>query len=258
MSAGSRLAGRRALVTGAAHGIGQGIAERFGRDGAAVGIVDVDGEALASAARMLAEQGVTVAAEVADLRDEAQVERAVLECEASLGGLDIVVANAGVEPPEDDRADRLDLAIWQRVIDTNLTGMFLTAKHGLRALLRSDAPDRVLLCTLSPTGVRGAARGQDAYSASKAGVIGLMRVLAADYAPDGIRVNGVMPGFTETRANLPILDDPQMLEEALATIPLGRVGRPSEVAALMSWAASAEASYVTGASLVVDGGQTAV
>jgi NAD(P)-dependent dehydrogenase (short-subunit alcohol dehydrogenase family) len=253
-----RLLGRRILVTGAAHGIGRATALRFCAEGAAVAFIDHEDAAVRAAAEVARAAGGRAEALAADVRDERAVAEAVAVAERRFGGLDVVVANAGIEPPQDDRADRLALEVWQRVIDTNLTGAFLTCKHGLRALLRSTAPDRNVILTVSPTGLRGSARRQDAYSASKAGVIGLMRVLAADYAPDGIRVNGVMPGFTETRANAAVLADPAALAATRALIPMGRPGQPEEVAALMTWVASPEASYVTGAVLAADGGMTAI
>jgi 3-oxoacyl-[acyl-carrier protein] reductase len=194
----------------------------------------------------------------ADVRNPEVMTETIVNAEKALGGLDIVVANAAIEPANDDRADRLAIEVWRRIIDTNLTGVFLTAKFGLQALLRSPATDRVMICTVSPTGIRGSAPGQDAYSASKAGVLGLMRVMANDYAKEGIRVNGIMPGFTDTRANAAITSDPQRLAALNATIPMGRAGTPTEVAALMAWVASAEARYVTGSVLMVDGGMTAI
>ena len=136
------------------------------------------------------------------------------------GGLDVVVANAGVQlAGQDDRADRLSLEVWQRTIDINLTGVFLTCKHGLRALLASGGG--AVVCTCSPTGQYGVAPGYDAYSSSKAGVYGLVRVMAADYAAEGIRVNGVIPGT-------PHPDDTGSRPDAetLLGIPLG--GRRAE------------------------------
>ncbi len=247
------LAGRRAVVTGAAHGIGRATAERFAAEGAAVALLDHEAEALQEAAAATGGHAV-----VADVRDEAAMAGAIDAAERRLGGVDVVVANAAIEPQDDDRADRLDVAVWRRVVETNLTGVFLAAKFGLQALLRSRAPDRALICTVSPTGIRGNAPGQDAYSASKAGVLGLMRVMAHDYAAEGIRINGVMPGFTETRANAAVLEDPERLAAVNATVPLGRPGLPSEIAAMMAWVASAEACYATGAVFTADGGQTAV
>jgi len=248
---------RRVLVTGAGHGIGRATALRFAREGSLVSLLDVDENAVATAAAEVEAGGNAAQPLVADVRDEASVAKAVTAAAQRWGGLDVVVANAAIEPREDNRADRLDLAVWARVMETNLTGTFLVCKHGLRALLRSDSPNRAVVITVSPTGVRGNAPGQDAYSASKAGVIGLMRVLASDYAPEGIRVNGVMPGFTDTRANAYIFEDEALLEETLRLVPLGRVGTPDDVAAMMAWVASDEATYATGAIFTVDGGMTA-
>src|SRR5919197_3000062 len=176
---------------------------------------------------------------------------------ARVGWLDVVVANAGVElAGEDDRADRLDLAVWQRTIDINLTGVFLTCKHGIRALLASGGGS--VVCTCSPTGLYGCAPGFDAYSTSKAGVYGLVRVMAADYAREGIRVNGVFPGITDTPMNDWWRHDPEQRAQVEASVPLGRAGSAEEVAAVNAFLCSDEASYVTGAVWAVDGGLTAV
>jgi NAD(P)-dependent dehydrogenase (short-subunit alcohol dehydrogenase family) len=136
----------------------------------------------------------------------------------------------------------------------NLTGIFLTCKHGIRALLASGGG--AVVCTASPTGLYGCAPGYDAYSASKGGVYGLIRVMAADYAADGIRVNGVIPGYTKTPMTNWVT--PEQEEKLVSTIPLGRPGRPEEVAAVMAFLASDETPYVTGAVWAADGGMTAI
>jgi NAD(P)-dependent dehydrogenase (short-subunit alcohol dehydrogenase family) len=252
------LEGRRALVTGAANGIGRATAIRFAAEGATVALVDREEEPLAAAAAAVADRRSGAIGIAADVRDEDSVLAAVQQAVRDLGGLDLIVANAAIEPRDDARADHLDLSVWRRTIDTNLTGVFLTCKHGIRALLDSPAENRAVICTVSPTGVRGSAPGQSAYSASKAGVLGLMRVLAHDYARSGIRVNAVMPGFTDTRANAFIFDDPAELAAVNESIPIGRPGTAEEVAAMMAWVASAEASYAVGGVFTVDGGQTAI
>ncbi len=249
-----RVAGKRAIITGAGSGMGRAAAQRFFAEGADVALLDIDESAIAAVAAELG-GGPRVLALRVDVRDEAQVEAAVAQATSAFGGLDTVVANAGVQlAGQDDRADRLDLAVWQRTVDINLTGIFLTCKHGLRALLENGGGS--VVCTASPTGLYGCAAGYDAYSSSKAGVYGLVRVMAADYASSGIRVNGVIPGYTDTAMTSWV--DEEARRGLLATIPLGRAGTAEEVASVMLFLASDEASYVTGAVWAADGGMTAI
>jgi NAD(P)-dependent dehydrogenase (short-subunit alcohol dehydrogenase family) len=250
-----RLEGKRAIVSGAAMGMGRAAALRFAAEGARVGLLDVDEAAAGGVAGEIEAAGGESLVLAADVRDEEQVAAAVERAVAAWGGLDVVVANAGVElAGEDDRADRLELAVWQRTIDINLTGVFLTCKHGIRALLASGGGS--VVCTCSPTGLYGCAPGFDAYSTSKAGVYGLVRVMAADYAREGIRVNGVVPGYTRTPMTEWVTPDEH--EALLATIPLGRQGEAEDVASVMLFLASDEAAYVTGAVWAADGGMTAI
>jgi NAD(P)-dependent dehydrogenase (short-subunit alcohol dehydrogenase family) len=239
-------------VTGAGNGIGRQTAIAAAREGARVGVLDVDAVA---AERTVAEIGDAALPLVADLTDETQVEAAVEHAARTFGGVDCILGCAGVQlAGRDDRADRLSLEVWRRTIDVNLTGMFLIAKHGIRKLLEAGGGTVVLVC--SPTGLFGCAPGYDAYSASKAGVYGLVRVLAADYAHERIRVNGVVPGYTRT----PMTEwvTPGEHEALLATIPLRRAGEPDEVAEVIVFLASERTPYTTGAVWAADGGMTAV
>ena len=191
----------------------------------------------------------------ADVRIEEQVSDALQQIVARWHGLDLAVANAGVQlRGRDDRTHELDLEVWNHTLAINLTGVFLTCKYAIRAMLKSGGG--AIILTGSPSGLLGVARGFHAYSASKAGVHGLMRVLAHEYAPDGIRVNAVIPGFTETPLNQ--MMNAERRQRLLDTIPLQRAGLPEEVAAYMAFLASDDALYVTGAFYTVDGGMTSI
>lgn len=251
---GHLLEGRRAVVTGAGSGIGRATALRFGAEGARVAVVDVD----EAAAKAVADEIPDAVAYGADVRSEAAVAAAVEDAARRLGGLDTVVVNAGVQLfGEDAAAHELEAEVWERTLSVNLTGAFFTAKHGIRAILKSGDGGAVAL-TASPTGILGVGAGFTAYSASKAGVWGLTRVLARDYADRGIRVNAVFPGFISTPLVDVVLRDDAAREDLLEGVPLGRPGTPDEVAATMAFVVSSQASYSTGAAFFCDGGMTAI
>ncbi len=242
-------------MTGAGSGIGKAAAIACARDGARVGVLDVDHTAADATVEEIAASGGVALALPADLCDESQVEAGVRKAADAWDGLDIVIGCAGVQlAGQDDRADRLVLDVWQRTIDINLTGMFLISKHGIRRLLSAGGGTVVLVC--SPTGLFGCAPGYDAYSASKAGVYGLVRVLAADYAQENIRVNGVVPGYTTSPMTAWV--GPEEHEALLETIPLRRAGEPDEVAEVIAFLASDRTPYTTGAVWAADGGMTAI
>jgi NAD(P)-dependent dehydrogenase (short-subunit alcohol dehydrogenase family) len=248
-----RLSGKRALVTGAGSGIGRAIAARFALEGAKVALVDLREDVLQEACR---EIGGETLALVADVSSEDEIAASVAEATAAWGGLDVLVANAGISHADDARADQLDASAWRATMAVNLDGMFFTCKHGVRALLASGGGS--IVCTGSPTGMFGLSPGFNAYSASKGGVMGLARVMANAYADQGVRVNALMPGFTQTGITAGAFENAATVERITAGIPLGRAARPEEIASAALFLASDEASYVTGAILAVDGGQTAI
>ena len=246
------------IITGAASGIGRATALRFAQEGALVALLDRDEAGLHATAETIIRSGGTTRALTLDVTSEDEVKSAVDEAAREFGGLDTVIANAAVQLfGEDDRSHLLERSVWDRTIAVNLTGIFLTCKYGIAAILDGGKAGSVV-CTASPTGIFGKAPGFDAYSSSKAGVFGLVRVLAADYAADGVRVNAVVPGFTDTPLVQQVMADNEEREALLAKIPLRRPGTSAEVAAVILFLASDEASYVTGATYCVDGGITAV
>jgi 3-oxoacyl-[acyl-carrier protein] reductase len=249
-----QLEGKTALITGAALGIGLAVATRFAREGARVVLADRNGD---GAARAAAELGENARAVTMDISDEDSVATGFAEIEVAGWAPDVVVANAGVQLfGQDAPAADLDLDVWRRTIDINLTGTFLTVKHAVRSMLARGGGSIIL--TGSPTGVNGEGKDFTAYSASKAGIHGLARTVAAAYAPQGIRVNTVQPAYTETPLVSAISEDPESRAAIIGRIPLGRAGTPDDVAGIMVYLASDDGAFATGALFQVDGGMTSL
>jgi NAD(P)-dependent dehydrogenase (short-subunit alcohol dehydrogenase family) len=254
---GQRLNGKRAIVTGGGSGIGRGASIKLAEEGASVAVLDVNIEGAREVADTIVKAGGKAIALRVNVADEGQVQDAVHKAETDFGGLDTVIANAGIMLfGRDTEAADLDLQTWQQCVDVNLTGMFLTCKHGLRALQRNGAGSVVI--TASPTGTHGCAPTFTAYSTSKAGTLGLMRILAIDYVKKNIRVNAVLPGTTNSPLVTTLMENPATRAEFLSKIPMGRAADAREIANVIAFLASDEGSYVTGAAWYADGGLTAV
>ena len=247
-----RLEGRVALVTGAGNGIGQAIAVALGREGAHVHVTDLDGAAAARVALQLTESGAAADAHTADVTLGQDVTAVLRAIEAAHGKLHILVNNAGVNARSDFR--HLSEADWVKVRDVNLDGVVRLAREGFE-LLRSSG-NASLINVASIMGDHGM-RQLVAYSATKGAVIALTKGLAVEYAAFGIRVNALCPGFVETALTSRALRIPAFSKALIDKTPLRRFGRPDEIAAAAVFLASDEASFMTGAEMVVDGGMTA-
>lgn len=243
------LAGRKALVTGASRGIGAALAEGLAAAGADVAIAARDAaglEATAAAIRALGRRAVPLAM---DVRDVAAVRDETALAAVKLGGLDIVVANAGVE--EVRPSLEVDEALWDRIVDTNLKGAFFTAQAGAQVMAEARGGAIVTLCSL--TSVKGVPTAVP-YGSAKAGLVGMTRALAAEWAPKAIRVNGIGPGYFRTALTEAFFRDGAWAERMEAKIPLGRFGRLDDLVGATVFLASDAAAYITGQILYVDGG----
>lgn len=248
------FSGKVAFVTGAGSGIGKATALAFAGAGAAVAIADINEEGLTATAAEIERNGAKVLTLVCDVTNSSQVKQAVDQTVAILGRLDAAFNNAGIEQPATSIAE-IDEELWDRVIAVNLKSVFLCMKHQIAVMLAQGGG--TIVNTASGAGVL-AIRGQSGYCASKFGVVAASKVAALEYADKNIRVNAICPGIIDTPMISRYTGD---TEEGRAAIikqePVGRMGRPEEIAATVLFLSSEAGAFVTGHAMVVDGGQTA-
>lgn len=245
--------GRAAIVTGAASGIGRAAALRLARDGWAVALGDANGEAVERTAREIATGGGRAIALATDVADEESVRALIAESAARHGPLRAVIHSAGVHQAGKATHD-LALDDWSRVIAINLTGSFLVVKHAGAAMVE-QGDGGAIVCLSSAAAAIGLFNSAE-YCASKAGVTGLVRAAAIDFAEHRIRVNALLPGATDT----PLAHSSSAMNPKLAgtlRVPLGRFASAEEMAGIAVWLVSDEAAYITAASISADGGMTA-
>jgi len=246
-----QMAGKVAMVTGAASGIGRATAVAFGREGAKVVVSDVDakgGEDTVGRIRALNEEALFVRC---DVTKAAETEALVKKAAEAYGRLDYAHNNAGIAGAMGATADCAE-EDWDRTIEVNLKGVWLCMKHEIRQMLSQRGG--VIVNTASTAGLVGS-KGAAAYAAASHGIVGLTKTAALEYAEAGIRVNAVCPGITRTPMIEQLLrKNPQIEPQMIARIPLGRMASPEEIAAAVVWLCSDAAAFVTGHALVADGG----
>jgi NAD(P)-dependent dehydrogenase (short-subunit alcohol dehydrogenase family) len=245
----SNFADQAAVVTGAAQGIGRGIAERLVADGAHVVLFDIDGDLVGETAAALGDRAMAVAGDVARRAD---VARAVTACTDAFGRLDLMVAHAGIS--HGDPLLDLDDATWDRVMGVNLFGTFYCTQEAGRAMVAGGHGGSIVIT--SSINSFYVEENLSAYNTSKGAIDAFIRSAAMDLARHGIRVNGVSPGVVNTRISRWVIEDPVLGPRYLKTIPIRRFGEPADIAGVVSFLASDDAGYVTGQTLVIDGGQT--
>lgn len=250
-----RLSEKVALITGAGSGIGREAALLFSSEGAGIVVVDVNDTAGKETVRQIEANGGKAAYVRADVSQGNDCKKMVAAAEQTFGKLNILFNNAGIMESTDDDAVTTEEGVWEKTMAINLKGVFLGCKYGIPALRRAGGGS--IINTASFVALLGAATPQLAYTASKGGVLAMTRELAVIHAREGIRVNALCPGPLRTELLMKFLNTDQKKQRRLVHIPMGRFGEAKEIAKAALFLASDDSSYMTGASLMVDGGITA-
>jgi NAD(P)-dependent dehydrogenase (short-subunit alcohol dehydrogenase family) len=245
----SNLSGKTALITGASKGLGKAMALELSSAGATVALVSRDASKLSEVLAEIKNAGGKAEYFVADVSSEAQVDKLETEISARVGKVQILINNAGINVRKNLTDFTLDE--WQSVLNTNLTSVFLMSRRFVPHM-RGTGYGRVLCMTSIMSHVSLPQRS--AYSASKAAVLGLIRALALELAPEGITVNGISPGPFATEMNLPIINNPELNTQFVANIPVGRWGKVEDIGSLANFLCSDAASFITGTDILIDGG----
>lgn len=253
-----KLTGQVALITGGGSGIGAATARMMAAEGAAVAVVGIPAEGVNAIAQELTAANYQAIAIPTDVADGEQVESAIVRTVSEFGKLDIVVASAGIQLHDQDvNLHQLPESVWDKTHDVNYRGVALTAKYALAQFLRQEADTPVrgsIIIVASITALSGRS-GNVSYVSGKHGLLGLNRYIAVHYGKHGIRCNAISPGALEATPNHDIHPDPEGRAAKLtASIPLGRLGVPEDIAPFITFLATSEASYANGANFVIDGG----
>ncbi len=251
------LNGSTAIVTGGGRGLGLAMARALAECGASIGLLDILPDISETAEVLARDTGVATAGVVADVRNAAAVESAVDALQQQLGTADILITSAGITmwgestevTPED----------WQRVLDINLNGTFFAAQSFSRRLLQENRPGSIIFISSMSGRIVNVPQFQASYNSSKAAVSMLAKSLAVEWAPSGIRVNALEPGYTLSDMTAQFMDaNPDLAAQWTAMIPMQRMGEPSDLVGAVTYLASSESAYLTGQSIVIDGGYTAI
>ncbi|WP_067933383.1 SDR family NAD(P)-dependent oxidoreductase [Alicyclobacillus kakegawensis] len=248
------LDGKTALITGGARGLGKEIATALAQMGSRIVLADVDAKLVEEAASEIASMGVKALGLRMDVTNESEVQHAIRQCEEMFGALDVVVNNAGIV----DRVGIEDMSLerWNRLMSINLTGVFLVSKHSARSMITHGVSGSIINMASMSGMIVNVPMEQAAYNTSKAAVIMLTKSCAMEWAEYGIRVNAIAPGYMKTDMTGPDFEPGGVYHHLLEQIPMRRLGLPRELGGLAVWLASEASSYVTGATIPIDGGYT--